>query len=344
MNNIVETDIEGISSVILFNGYNFFKNKTILITGGFSFLMSYLTRTLRHINLYHDMNMRIIVLTQNIYKHDEWLNYGDIEIIAQDVCNRVNIDGKIDIIIHGASIATPKYFDSNPVEIAKANTLGTINMLELARKHKVSKFMYVSTSGVVGFHEDSDYPLKENGWGILDPTDITNCYLESKRTGEMLCAAYRHQHDISTVIARPGMCYGPGLKRDDGRSFADFVYNILDKKDIALYSDGQEERSYMYIYDVTLGFLYVLLYGSHGEAYNVTSSESIKIIDLAKKLAHEVFPELNLNVVIKPDRNKDYKRIHFRKTDMYNTKLQGLGWHERYNIKEGFKRTVESYK
>lgn len=344
MNKIIQEDLKYITSNNNIN-WEILKNKTVLITGAFGFLASYITRTLLYLNQ-RDMNIKIIGITRDISKHREWEGTPNLTIINEDVCkiNPDNISQNIDYIIHASSQATPKVFGADPVGTILPNVIGTYHMLELARKQKsLEKFLFISTTGVLGFHPNEDYPLKEDNWGILDPTNVSSCYLESKRMGENLCMAYYSQHGVPIQIARPGGTYGPGLKLDDGRVFADLISNIVKKEDIVLYSDGLVKRDYLYIADATIGFFKIMLSWETGQSYNVSSSKDISIIELAELLAYVAFPELGLKVILKKDRDKDFMRANFQKTLMDNLKLRKLGWKEKTGLIEGFRRTVESY-
>jgi nucleoside-diphosphate-sugar epimerase len=203
--------------------------------------------------------------------------------------------------------------------------------------------LFFSTSGVYGYVDPLAYPIKEDHFGSLDPTDLASCYLESKRMGENMCIAWLNQYGIPVKIVRPAITYGPGVKLDDGRSFADFISNIVNNQDIALYSDGQVLRNYCYIADVTLGFFIVLLKGETGQAYNVATDQEIRVVDLAHKLANEIFPEKKLKVVMRQDQTRKYLRVDSPRTAVDITKLKALGWKLNFPLAEGFRRTVKSY-
>lgn len=342
MNKIIQEDLDYIINND--TDWESLRNKTVLITGAFGFIASYITRTLIHLNQRQDMNIKIICLTRDASKHHDWQAIPGISMFEHNVVDFFDFKGEINYIIHSASQATPKVFGPDPVGTLLPNVVGTYNMLELARKQKeLDKFLFISTTGVLGFQSHGKYPLKENDWGVLDPTDIKNCYLESKRMGENMCMAYLKQYDVPVQIARPGGIYGPGLKLDDGRVFADFISNIVNKEDIVLYSDGLVKRDYLYIADAIIGLFKIMFFWETGKAYNVSSSVDISVIDLAELLAYKVFPELGLKVVLKKDRSKDFMRVNFQRTLMDNLELRKLGWEEKFNLVDGFRRTAESY-
>ncbi len=344
-NRIIESDLKYITDEKL--DWEAFKDKTILISGAAGFLPAYMVETFLYLNETRKFNIKVIGLVRNLEKaRARFIHYDgskELQFISQDVCDKIKIDENIDYIIHAASHATPKYFQADPVGTLSPNVIGTANLLNLAVGKKVDNFLFFSTSGVHGYVDQSCYPIKEDCYGSLDPLDLSSCYLESKRMGENMCVAWMHQYGVPVKIVRPATTYGPGLKLDDGRSFADFISNIVNYHDIEIFSDGKALRNFCYLADATLGFFTVILKGKTGEAYNVATDYEISIIDLAKLLVEKVFPERNLKVVMKTDISKNYLRINFSRTAVDITKLKALGWKLNFPIEEGFKRTVESY-
>lgn len=342
MNKIIQEDLKFIAKQKI--PWSNLKNKVIFVSGAGGFLGSYIIYTLLHLNQTKKLNMNIIAGVRDYQKAKDKFDIQEgLDYFVFDINDCFVSYAPIDYIIHAASLASPKYFEPIPVQTILPNIIGTKNLLEIAKDKGVKKFLFISTSGVYGFNPPENYPLFENDWGTLDPTDKANCYLESKRMGEALCIAYKNQYQVPVVIARPGGFYGPGLKLDDGRIFADLIADIVRKKDLVLYSNGQAIRDYLYIADVITALFTILFKGEIGEAYNVTSNSEINILDLAKKLAYDVFPELNLKVVMKNDSSKDYLRVKFNQTTMRNSKLVSLGWSEHFYIDDGFRRTAKSY-
>lgn len=344
-NRIIESDLKYITDKKL--DWETFKNKTILISGAAGFLPAYMVETLLYLNETRKFNIKVIGLVRNLEKaRARFVHYDgskNLQFISQDVCAQIKINENVDYIIHAASQATPKLFYADPVGTITPNVIGTSNLLNLAAEKKVKCFLFFSTSGVHGHVDANSYPIKENCFGYLDSMDLASCYLESKRMGENMCVAWMHQYGVPVKIVRPATTYGPGLKLDDGRSFADFISNIINRHDIEIFSDGKALRNFCYLADATLGFFTVMLKGKAGEAYNVATDQEISIIDLAKLLVEKVFPERKLKVVMKTDISKNYLRINFSRTAVDITKLKALGWKLSFPIEEGFKRTIESF-
>ncbi|MFH0926491.1 MAG: NAD-dependent epimerase/dehydratase family protein [bacterium] len=342
-NSIIKLDLKYITNENL--PWESLKNKTFLVSGASGFLPAYIIETLLYLNETRQLNIQIIGLVRSLekaYARFPHYNNRNLNIIQQDVCDAIIIEERVDYIVHAASQATPKVFQTDPVGTILPNVIGTNNLLKLAVEKKVECFLFFSSSGVHGYVDESLYPIKEDCYGYLDPTNLASCYLESKRMGENMCIAWMHQYGAPIKIVRPAITYGPGMKLDDGRSFADFVSKIVNYQDIEIYSDGTALRNFCYLADATLGFFTVMLRGKVGEPYNIATDHEISILDLARLLVDKVFPELNLKVVMKNDPSRNYLRTNYLRTTVDITKAKMLGWKLNFSIEEGFKRTVQS--
>jgi nucleoside-diphosphate-sugar epimerase len=339
MNKIIQEDLIYISSCNI--PWEKLRDKTIFISGAGGFLASCIVWTLIHLNKTYKLNIKIIVNARDYEKAVCKFGKDDcIEYFPHDINCKFDSFVPIDYIIHAASYGSPKYFRDNPVETILPNVVGTNNLLDLARKREVKSFLFISSSGVCG-HLNS-YPAYETDSGILDHIDPASCYLESKRMGETLCMAYYNQYQIPIKIIRPSIVYGPGIDLNDGRSFADFISAIVNKKDIELTSDGLAERSFLYISDAISGIFRVLLWEDSGTVFNLAPDKEISIVNLARMLAYDVFKKLGLKVIFKDD-VKQFLRVEFSKTAMDNSKLKSIGWEPKIGLRKGFERTVKSY-
>ena len=161
--------------------------------------------------------------------------------------------------------------------------------------------------------------------------------------GETMCVAWAQQHGVPAKIVRPFHTYGPGMRLDNGRVFADFVADIVQGRDIVLKSDRSTIRAFCYLADATLGFFTVLLRGAVGQAYNIGSPEEISIFDLARLLVAS-FPEKGLSVVRDAGvRPPGYLQSPIVRNCPDITKAQGLGWAPTTSVQAGFIRTVRSF-
>jgi nucleoside-diphosphate-sugar epimerase len=345
MNNVETADLE-----LITKSYDIpwveLKDKTVLITGASGFLATYMIKTLLYLNT-SLLNVRIIAICRNRDRFQktfgEYLNSDNIEFIEQDICQPLQIERPVDFIIHAASQASPKYYESDPVGTLSANTIATMQLLEFAKISNVKGFLYFSSSEVYG--EVKIIPTKETDFGYLDPMAIRSCYAESKRMGENMCVAWSHQHGVPTKIARPFHTYGPGMKLDDGRVYADFVASVVKGNDIEVKSDGLARRSFCYLADAVAGFWIVLFKGGNAQAYNVGNPEGeISIRDLANLVAG-LSLEKKINVTFKQrDSSEGYTASPVSITCPDISKIKALGWKPITSLKDGFSKTIESYK
>nr|WP_315418502.1 NAD-dependent epimerase/dehydratase family protein [uncultured Pedobacter sp.] len=326
-----------------------FYNRTILITGANGVLPAYLVESLLYLNFLDSTNnVKVIALVRNLenakQRFVDYLNNPNLDFIIQDVSDQININQKIDFIIHAASQASPKFYGIDPVGTLKANVLGTLNLLDLAVKHNVLSFLYFSSAEIYGEVDYSLIPIKEDTFGYLDPTNVRSCYAESKRMGENICVSYFKQYKVPTKSVRPFHTYGPGMKLDDGRVYADFVANVLENKNIEIKSDGSSVRAFCYITDSTIGFLKVLLDGIDGESYNIGNpNEEYSILELAT-IVINIFPEKMLKLKTKVDStDTNYLKSPFIRNSPDISKMKSLGWIPKVDVKAGFKRTILSY-
>jgi len=337
------------ASIIMNEALNWklLKNKKILITGGNGFIASYFIKILFFINQKKKLNLKVDCIVRKkkealkiFNKKDYFDNFLSIKECS--ILQKIALQPKYNYIFHTASIATPKFFASNPIEVLLPNTLGTIRLLEFSELNKLDKFIFFSTTGVNGHVDDKLRPISENVYGPLDPTKIENCYLESKRMGENLCFAWFAQRKIPIQIIRPAITYGPGVKLDDGRSYADFFNSIVNNKNLILHSSGVAIRNFCYIADFITGLAHVFLKGKIGQVYNLSEENEYSIKALAKLLTNKVFKEKKLKVVYNKKKNK-FLRVNFNRTTVSTKKARALGWKTRFDIDAGMRRTISSY-
>ena len=348
-NPIIDEDISEILSEPL--EWSNFSGKSVLVTGANGMLPSYIVYTLLALNesVLKDNPCAIIALVRDkekaMLKFKHFASRSDFKLIVSDVSCFEEYDGNIDIIIHAASQASPRFYGTDPVGTLRANTVGTLNLLELARKKVLKKFLYVSSGEVYGVQDGigSSPIVDESCKGNVDCTNVRSCYAESKRMGETMCVCYAHQYGLHMNMVRLAHTYGPGCALDDGRVFADFVRNIVQNKNIKVNSDGSARRCFMYVTDMIKGLFYVLLKGKNAEAYNISSMTETSIKDLANMLC-ALYPEKNLHSEFLPLKDDNsYMRSKVQGMVMDNSKLRSLGWEESVPVKTGFRRMIDSY-
>jgi nucleoside-diphosphate-sugar epimerase len=289
MNTIIQQDLAVITSVPL--PWSDFSGATILVTGASGFLPAYMVETLLYLNRNRmlDKPCHVVALARNYQRargRFSDYNSSDLDLLIQDVSQPITLPYKFDYIIHAASQASPVYYKIDPVGTLSANSTGTRVLLDLARINPCRGFLFFSSGDVYGDVSRFTHPVRETDFGASDPLNQRSCYGESKRMGETLCAAFTHQYGISTKIVRVAHTYGPGMRLDDGRIFADFTRDILSGGPLVLHSDGTAQRPFLYLADAAVAFFSVLLKGEPAEAYNVANpSALVSIGELADRLA-----------------------------------------------------------
>jgi nucleoside-diphosphate-sugar epimerase len=276
-------------------------------------------------------------------KFSQFMSENYFRLIVSDVSLPIQLHEKIDIVIHAASQASPKYYGVDPVGTLKANTIGTANMLELAKNNGTEKFIYISSGEVYGVLEGSSSAITEAYTGNVDITNVRSCYAESKRMGENMCICWSYQYGFHVNMLRLVHTYGPGVELDDGRVFADFVRNIINNEDIVLNSNGKAKRSFLYITDMITALFIILFKGENRHAYNVATDKETEIRDLASFLCN-LYPEKKLSIKFNKDiKSTGYLRSTSISVPLSTEKLRKLGWKEKISLEQGFHRMIESY-
>ena len=346
-NAVITEDLQAIISHDL--NWKNFSGKTVLITGANGFLPAYLVETLLYLNdSWDEEPVKVVGVVRNrekaLLRFSEYVDRKDLELIVQDICLPLEIQGSIDYIVHAASQASPKYYGIDPVGTLSANILGTYNMLELARIKQVQGLLFFSSGEVYGEVGADHIPTREDYFGHVDQTNVRSCYAESKRMAENMCVCWNHQYGVPAKIVRPFHTYGPGMSLDDGRVYADFVSNIVHGQNIVMQSDGSATRAFCYLSDATVGFFLTLLEGENAQAYNVGNDQcEISILELANELVG-LFPEKGLGVARTEAVNTEgYLKSKITRACPDISKIRALGWHPIIQLSEGFKKTVRSF-
>ncbi len=346
-NPIIREDLERVASAKL--PWEDLRNKTVLVTGGGGFLAAYLIKSLLAVGRLNELNIKVICVARSTRSVEarlsEYLGAQDLSVVLHDISQPLPSDfPHADFIIHSASQASPKFYGIDPVGTLLANSAGTMYLLEHAVKTQAEKFLFFSSGEVYGVPVDPSQLVGEQNYGYIDPMNVRSCYAESKRLGETMCAAWAQQHGLHTTVVRPFHTYGPGMALDDGRVFADFVADVVAKRDIVLKSDGLALRPFCYIADATIGFLTVLLSGGKAEAYNVGNPEAeISIRDLATVVAG-LFPERGISTQFDvPVSSISYLKSPIARSCPSIEKIKALGWTPIISIEDGFRRTIKYF-
>lgn len=320
------------------------QNKTVLITGAYGMLASYLVFFLIYLNRYHGMNISIIAIGRSeskakaVFKdcfYDKAFTFR-----TDNILEPIKDMPPADYIVHAASLAQPRYYSKSPIEVAEPNVLGTYYLLQYAAKISCQAFLYFSSGDVYG-KIVSAACITEDMAGCVNPLDVHSCYGESKRMAETWCKAFYLECNVPVRIARIGHTYSPTMDIDnDSRVFAAFMKNVVEQKDIVMFSDGSSKRPFCYIADAVAAYLLLLLKGKDGEAYNVCNTEQFISIRQLAEIVAGLQPELGLQVICKQRRMDDtYVENHDNKENRpVEVKLRELGWECHFDVKEGFGR------
>lgn len=325
--------------------------KSVLVTGAGGFLGGYLVRTLLGLSVHRKVSapVRVLALVRDLRRAEQRFSdlaaCPDLRLRRWDL-NDIALPDVEDsrYVLHAASQASPRFYGTDPVGTLLPNTVGTAALLEaLRRGGQAEGFLFVSSSEVYG-QTVGEGPVPEDRYGHLDPVAVRACYGESKRMGEAMCVAWHGQHRIPAYIVRPFHTYGPGLLPQDGRVFADFVFDVVRGQNITMRSDGSARRAFCYVADAIAGFFTVLLRGAPAVPYNVAHPQGeLSVLELATLLVNLV-PEKKLRV-------ERVGQVASRPAYLASTvdrmlpdvsRLAALGWQARVDPAEGFGRMVHA--
>ena len=301
----------------------------ILITGGAGFVCSHLADTL--FDKKHDLILLDNLLTGNKQNIEHLLDHKNVKFIKHDVQDHIDISEEIDFIFHFASAASPIAYQENPVNTLKAGSIGTINTLGLA-KVKNADYLLASTSEIYGDPEIS--PQSEDYWGNVNPNGERSMYDEAKRFAEAATATYSRTYNLQTKIVRIFNTYGPRMQLNDGRVVTNFIVQALNGKDITIYGDGSQTRSFSYVQDTVNGIV-SLMESEHNDVFNIGNPTEITINELASKIIE--ITNSNSKLINKDLPQDDPKR---RKPDITKAKTM-LNWEPKVKLEDGLTKTIE---
>ena len=305
--------------------------KRILVTGGAGFIGSHLCK-----KLLNDGNEIICVdnfFTGNKRNILDLINDPYFEVIRHDITFPLYLE--VDEIYNLACPASPINYQIDPVQTTKTSVHGAINMLGLAKRLKI-KILQASTSEVYG--DPEVHPQVEEYWGRVNPIGIRSCYDESKRCAETLFFDYHRQNKLNIKVVRIFNTYGPNMQPDDGRVVSNFIVQSLKGKDITIYGDGSQTRSFCYVDDLIDGFIKMM--NSDDEIIgpiNLGNKEETTIKELAEMILK--LTDSKSKIVYKPLPLDDPK-VRCPNTDKAKNILK---WQARIPLEIGLKKTIEYF-
>lgn len=306
--------------------------KRILITGAAGFLGSHLCD--RFIKEgYHVIGMDNLI-TGDLVNIQHLFKLEHFEFYHHDVSKFVFVPGELDYILHFASPASPIDYLKIPIQTLKVGSLGTHNLLGLARVKK-ARILVASTSEVYG--DPTVHPQTEDYWGNVNPVGPRGVYDEAKRFQEAITMAYHTYHGLETRIVRIFNTYGPRMRLNDGRVLPAFIGQALRGEDLTVFGDGSQTRSFCYVDDLIEG-IYRLLMSDYVYPVNIGNPSEITIREFGEEILKLTGSDVKL--ITKPLPQDDPKQ---RRPDISKAK-EILGWEPKVDRAEGLRRTYDYFK
>lgn len=253
--------------------------------------------------------------------------------LLHDVTRPVTLEGPVDCVLHMASPASPKDYLEFPIETLDVGSLGTRQMLELARAHH-SRFLLTSTSESYG--DPHVHPQVETYWGNVNPVGPRSCYDESKRFAEAITMAFHRKHGVRTNIARIFNTYGPRMKLNDGRVVPAFLDQALKGEPMTIFGDGSQTRSFCYVSDLVDG-LFRLMQSDERYPVNLGNPREMTVLEFAEAIQRLTGTRSSLQR--KPLPEDDPKQ---RQPDIGKAKRL-LGWEPKVTLEDGLAFTIEYF-
>lgn len=273
------------------------------------------------------------LVTGDLKNIEHLFKLPNFEFYHHDVSKFVHVPGELHYILHFASPASPIDYLKIPIQTLKVGSLGTHNLLGLA-KSKEARILVASTSEVYG--DPLVSPQAEEYWGNVNPVGPRGVYDEAKRFQEAMTMAYHNFHGLETRIARIFNTFGPRMRLEDGRALPTFISQALQHKDLTVFGDGMQTRSFIYVSDQVEG-IYRLLFSDYCLPINIGNPDEMRLLDMAKEII--ALTSSQSSIVFEPLPIDDPKQ---RRPDISKAK-KVLDWQPKVNRKEGLLKTIHYY-
>ncbi len=312
----------------------------ILVAGGAGFIGSHLCQRLIKEN--HQVICVDNLITGSINNIKDLLKNKNFSFIKHDVIKPFEPKIKIGAVFHLASPASPNHhskisYHQLPLETMLVNTLGTLNLLKLAKKNQ-AKFLFASSSEVYG--NPLEHPQRETYFGNVSPIGPRSVYDEAKRFGETLTAYFWRKYDLDARIARIFNTYGPMMRKEDKRMIVNFIISAITNKPITIYGDGQQTRSLCFINDMIEGLIRLMNYPkTKGEVVNLGASEERSVLEYAQLVKKITQSKSEIVFSEKLPEDDPVKR----RPDIAKAQKL-LNWSPNTPLEEGLKITINYFK
>ncbi len=324
------------------NVQEFFKNKTVLVTGASGFVGSHLCETaLSYGATVIGVDNFITGRRQNIETFQANPNFTFIEAdVIKKPTDYLPADLKIDVLLHFASPASPPRYQAHPIETYLVNTIATHNLLQyLHETSPEARVVFASTSEVYG--DPLVHPQTEDYWGNVNPNGARSCYDEAKRLGETICGVHQRDLGMNIRIVRIFNTYGPRIDPEDGRVIPQFISQALAGIPFSIFGDGSQTRSYCYVSDLVDGILrLVTVEDGAGLTVNIGNPGEYTVLQTAQEIHQMINPDKEFKVDFKPLPKDDPTR---RQPDIQKATAI-LGWRPRVMLRDGLIQTVMHFR
>lgn len=306
--------------------------KRVLITGAAGFLGSHLCDRFVKEGFYVIAMDNLI--TGDLRNIEHLMQNPSFEFHHHDVTRHIHLNGDLHYVLHFASPASPIDYLKIPIQTLKVSSLGTHNVLGLARAKK-ARVLVASTSEVYG--DPTVHPQPEEYWGNVNPVGPRGCYDEAKRFMEAIAMAYHNTHAVETRIVRIFNTYGPRMRLNDGRVLPAFIGQALRGEDLTMFGDGSQTRSFCYVDDLIEG-IYRLLFSDYHLPVNIGNPGEITIREFGEEILKLTGAKQKLVSLPLPKDDPKQRQPDIRKAK------QILGWEPKVSRAEGLKITYDYFK
>jgi UDP-glucuronate decarboxylase len=302
------------------------RRKKILVTGGAGFVGSHLVDKLMMEG--HEVTVLDNFFTGQKKNVAHWFQHPNFNLVIHDVTEPIHLE--VDEIYHLACPASPPHYQFNPVKTIKTSTMGTLNMLGLAKRVR-AKILLTSTSEIYG--DPQVHPQREDYWGNVNPIGPRSCYDEGKRVAETMMYSYHNQNNVDIRIARIFNTFGPRMHPNDGRVVSNFIIQALQNKPLTVYGEGEQTRSFQYVSDLVDG-LHALMNNNYDGPVNLGNPDEFTMKEFAEYVKDLTKSESEIKFL--PKTQDDPSK---RRPDISLAK-EKLDWEPKVPVEEGITKTI----